>query len=143
MKTTCSCKTPADCKFAAVRTGPPFLFDVCRGAVLSPAERDVYVAAWQRQQTAAADRPAVPELPPLLDRVWTFTKAIARHTRGGFRKRTKTRISELLEICENCPADRYTGTHCAECGCCVGAATDAWLNKLAWESERCPLDYWE
>lgn len=81
-------------------------------------------------------------LPPPLTRAWNFSKAIARHTLNGFRKRRKHEIERLLEICENCPDGQFTGQHCAACGCCLGAAEKEFFNKLAWESEHCPLNHW-
>jgi len=92
-------------------------------------------AAAQNQETSSPQ----PELPPLTTRVWNFAKAVTKHAANGFKRRKQSEIAKLVSICEGCPF--FDKTHCTKCGCdCTGK--NEFLNKLAWESEKCPDGRW-
>jgi hypothetical protein len=77
--------------------------------------------------------------PSLLQQVTTFAVALADHVRDGLAKCHTEQIDHRLAICRDCP--EFTGVHCGKCGCaCSGRST--FFNKLAWQSEKCPLGHW-
>jgi len=106
-------------------------------------------------------RPAEPVAPPPRPpgRLVRFVYALIRHAVNLFRWRTPWEIAELHTICKACPFYqpspeptppawwqrllRITPTEgwCQKCGCGCGSIA-AWLNKLAWRSEKCPEGKW-
>ena len=48
-------------------------------------------------------------------------------------------ILQRLEICKAC--SEFTGRSCKECGCNCGDKKK-FMNKLAYPTEKCPLDKW-
>ena len=96
---------------------------ICLGeAGLSLQKTNAYRRLWGLPPLDALGEPVaptsvgvVPELPPLLERVWTFGAALAKHACNGFRRRTKEQISEILEShCRQC--EFFAGQHCTRCG---------------------------
>ena len=92
----------------------------------------------------AAENPTIEKLPdtlpPLFIRGLNFAGAMARHAASGFKRCSKTQISERLAICQACP--HLVDNHCQLCGCaCI--ETNQLMNKLALESEKCPLGKWK
>lgn len=83
------------------------------------------------------DTAAAPQLPPFRTRVMNFMHALAGHVRNGFTTVSPEVLEQRLETCASC--QHFTGQHCAKCGCNCGNR-NPFLNKLAWESEHCPLD---
>lgn len=78
-------------------------------------------------------------LPPLSQRVLHFMRSLKDHARQGLEQCSQDEIDARLAICQECPS--FTGTHCQECGCaCSGRSK--FFNKLAWKSEKCPLEKW-
>lgn len=84
--------------------------------------------------------------PPLLERVWNFTKALTQHTLNGMPAATEEEIQSRLAICKNCPLfKKYTEdsgvcTH-ESCGCNI-SDMQKFLNKLAWKDQKCPIEKW-
>lgn len=79
--------------------------------------------------------------PSLFQRAATFARAAYRHATNGFAKCDEQTIFRRLEVCQSCPAGKFNGTHCTECGCACNGDS-AFMNKLAWMSESCPLGHW-
>jgi hypothetical protein len=77
--------------------------------------------------------------PSVFQKAVTFTRALAVHAWTGMAKCSEAEIEARLKICKDCPA--FTGTHCRECGCSC-SSNQRFFNKLAWQTERCPLDHW-
>lgn len=75
----------------------------------------------------------------LIERVQTFTRALADHARDGLAKCDQQEIAHRLAICEKCPS--FVASHCQECGCRC-SSRQVFFNKLAWRSEACPLGHW-
>lgn len=80
------------------------------------------------------------EMPSLIVRGINLTVAAWRHAMNGFKCRSEPEIERLLEVCRGCP--EFTGRWCQKCGCNCGG-NETFLNKLAWQSERCPLGKWQ
>jgi hypothetical protein len=79
------------------------------------------------------------ELPPIWIRGLNFAIAMANYAAIGFVRCTQEKIDGRLAICQDC--SDFTGDHCSRCGCaCV--ESNRLLNKLALESEHCPLGKW-
>ena len=80
--------------------------------------------------------------PSSTKKAFNFIKALARHAGDGFKKRTKEQIEVILEThCNKC---RYfNGVACTheKCGCNVNRE-EQFFNKIAWASEKCPIDKW-
>ena len=104
------------------------------------AAAEEFVAAPPAEVRPAA-QPAVAEAdtPLLAGQAWRFVKALTRHAADGLRKCTQEEVNHRLSICQLCPA--FTGDRCRECGCRCNERK-AFLNKLAWRSEGCPLGKW-
>jgi hypothetical protein len=80
-----------------------------------------------------------PELPSVFIRGWNFASAMARYAASGFKRSSVDLLETRLAQCQACP--ELENDHCKLCGCaCV--AENILLNKLALESEKCPLGKW-
>ena len=76
---------------------------------------------------------------PLWVRGWNFATAMARHATNGFKRSSPELLETRLAQCQACP--ELENDHCKLCGCaCV--AENRFLNKIALESEKCPLGKW-
>lgn len=79
-------------------------------------------------------------LPPLVERIATFAKAVVSHGRSGFRKSDDELYQERLAICTACPyfggetGGTYFSIACRKCGC-SGI-------KLKWAGTKCPDGLW-
>ena len=84
--------------------------------------------------------------PSPLQKIVNFIPAITIHTVDGFKEVTQEEIDRRFKICQECPLYKKLGedsgicTH-RSCGCNVGQEKK-FLNKLAWASERCPINKW-
>lgn len=75
-----------------------------------------------------------------------FGKSLMIHLLFGLRKCSEEQILERHNICRICrefrPNPRIKGAgECNICQCNITAERE-FLNKLAWKSEKCPLDKW-
>jgi hypothetical protein len=76
-----------------------------------------------------------------------FTMAHARWLAAGMPVRDEARVEAIYT--NHCvPCDHFKVTNeakklgkCKLCGCNCGA-TNKWLNKLRWSTEKCPAGYW-
>lgn len=89
------------------------------------------------ESTEQSVEPAV--FPSLTRRVVTFVSALTHHVHDGMTRCAEFEIEERLAVCHCCPS--FTGAHCRECGCACNS-TAMFFNKLAWKSEKCPLEKW-
>lgn len=142
----CIMSRPRDCTFNCDHCG-----------LVRAVPCGVKIACGCKSASTAAS-PAAEVLPPR-GRLVRFAFALIRHTVNFWRWRTPWEIAELHAICRGCefylPAKepkpptwwqrllRITPTEgwCKKCGCGCGSAA-AWLNKLAWRSEKCPEGKW-
>jgi hypothetical protein len=97
--------------------------------------REDYRALWDKQ---AAQSTAAPSL---ARRIANFSKAAIGHAVRGLPTADQATIDARLEICKACP--RFDGSICrhAKCGCGISRER-AFLNKLAWADQSCPLGKW-
>jgi len=81
------------------------------------------------------------EPPPIWIRGMNFAKAMARWGASGCKMVTTKEIGKRLAICQSC--DLLVNNICthAECGCNCNDKNHV-MNKLALESEKCPLKKW-
>lgn len=68
-----------------------------------------------------------------------FAKAMTRAALKGFARCTQETIDERLAICQQCP--QFKDEHCSLCGCACNE-NNRLLNKLALETEKCPIGKW-
>ena len=79
-----------------------------------------------------------------------FLKSYTKWVLAGKPLRSDKYIFELYDICKNCPSNAFIqfkeneGT-CDECDCRIKriSASEDDLNKLAWPTEKCPLNHWK
>lgn len=88
-------------------------------------------------------------MPNILQKVFNFTVAYAEWVKAGKPLRTDERVSELFQICSNCPTQKYIRKsehhgECDECGCRIinRSPQETILNKLAWPTTGCPDGHW-
>jgi len=67
------------------------------------------------------------------EEVKTFTKAVVKYAKNGFKKVSIEEYKARIDVCNGC--DKHDNGKCKECGCTI--AKKAW-----WESEDCPLKKW-
>ena len=113
------------------------------------AEEMARLKAKQRDQCATTEvQIVVPEAsqqtdatsaPPIWIRGWNFATAMLRHGKNGLKMCSQEKIDRRLAICQACP--KLSNNHCSLCGCACNAQNHL-LNKLALETEKCPLNKW-
>lgn len=75
----------------------------------------------------------------LIVRLAHFANSLSAHIHDGMKKCTQEEILARLKICESCAS--FQNERCMECHC--NCKVDrVFLNKLAWRSEKCPLNKW-
>lgn len=87
------------------------------------------------------------ELPSLITQAQNFYNSHRKWVAAGKPTRSPEEISRLYSICEDCPAKRFLRVaqdigRCKECGCWL-KRQGAEYNKLAYETEGCPLGYFD
>lgn len=90
---------------------------------------------------------SAPSLPPLRERLKTFTVAALGHVLAGAPTCTDEQIAERLRICRACekfaPApDNPRIGHCTICGCPASDLLSRYVSKIAWADQACPLGKW-
>ena len=72
-----------------------------------------------------------------------YTRALSRWIKAGRPVRTE---SEIIDIFRNdcCPCMDYDerSSSCKHCGCRVNESIIALINKIAMQTEHCPLEKW-
>jgi hypothetical protein len=77
--------------------------------------------------------------PSLFRKAVNFAKSAARHAMAGGPRCTESQISERYAICEGC--EFFKAGACVKCGCPV-VREQAYISKLAWAGESCPVGKW-
>jgi hypothetical protein len=77
--------------------------------------------------------------PSLLQKGLNFAAAAAKHMASGAKTVSDQVRASRLALCLAC--EHYVDKKCAKCGC--GIRDEAgMIDKLSWESERCPVGKW-
>jgi hypothetical protein len=87
-------------------------------------------------------------MPSLVRRIKNFSVAAITHFLNGSPTCTDNQILERFEICKKCEFFRPRKLNPAvgkcshiKCGCST-KALKAYLNKLAWADQECPIQKW-
>lgn len=80
--------------------------------------------------------------PDVLQMAVNFSGALKRHALNGRKVRSEEEIRAIYAICSACPLLQDGRCNHEKCGCNVSPDPTRWLNKLAWQSEHCPIDQW-
>lgn len=76
-----------------------------------------------------------------MSRLIRFLKALFLHSFRGFPKSSISTINYRFAICNNCEYYDNVNKQCLQCGCNI-SNEQIFLNKLAWNDQKCPLDKW-
>lgn len=68
-----------------------------------------------------------------------FLRAWTLHLLRGSPATPEHARAARLAICQTCP--EYDGRKCKKCGCGI-KTTKAWLDKLGWADQSCPIGKW-
>ena len=72
-----------------------------------------------------------------------YTRALSRWIKAGRPVRSEMEIIHLMDtFCKLCKDYNSPAGTCNHCGCHVNVSTIAPLNKIAMETEHCPLGKW-
>jgi len=81
--------------------------------------------------------------PGITQKVVRYTRALSRWIKAGRPVREKSEIVMIFEThCEPCEAFDERSASCNHCGCRVNTSHIAPLNKIAMQTEQCPLEKW-
>ena len=73
---------------------------------------------------------------------YRYTRALSRWIKAGRPVRSEEEIERIFEtFCKPCEA--YEEGRCRHCGCYVNLRKTATQNKIAMETEECPLQKWD
>ncbi|MCL2119792.1 MAG: hypothetical protein FWH27_15355 [Planctomycetaceae bacterium] len=76
-------------------------------------------------------------------KVIRYTRALSRWIKAGRPVRTETAIIDIFRNdCYPCVSYDKRTLSCRQCGCHVNELTIAPLNKIAMQTEHCPLEKW-
>lgn len=80
--------------------------------------------------------------PGLVRQAVHYTIALGKWVIHGMPTRPIAEIERILAVCQAC--DRYNSAtqRCRYCGCKANDAGQAWVNKIAMATEKCPLRKW-
>lgn len=95
---------------------------------------------WTVDETHPAyPRRRVPQPPTLLQKAANFAAAAASHVAAGMPQASQEQIDARFAICQTC--DLFDGRACTKCGCPI-VREKAYISKLSWAGERCPVGKW-
>jgi len=85
-----------------------------------------------------------PTQPPgITQKVIRYTRALSRWIKAGRPVREGNEIAVIFETyCQTCEAFDEKSASCNHCGCRVNTSQIAPLNKIAMQTEHCPLEKW-
>jgi hypothetical protein len=73
--------------------------------------------------------------------VVNFGAAVVQHVASGMKRATDEERSRRLSLCLTCEHYSPVAKACKKCGC--GVKTEAaFLDKLGWAEQRCPVGKW-
>lgn len=122
----------------------------CAFTYTGEREGDKFLHRCERCQAVRASKYENPALlkaecgaaPSIIQRVANFAGAAVTHVRTG-RKRVADEVREhRLATCQACPLLVDGVCSHPNCGCPIRNGR-AWIDKLSWESSRCPLAKWK
>lgn len=135
------------CKFILVKeypnnTGFEYRCEVCNRKLTTLIKKDYLLECYA---ALSIDKVG----PTNLQKAKNFVIATTKHVVDGGRRRSTEEIERIYDICKTCPLfvatneDKSAG-YCShkDCGCNLAGSNDKFLNKIAWESESCPLHKW-
>ena len=77
--------------------------------------------------------------PSLVRRLKSYAGAVARWMAAGSPTRDQAEVDRIyLDVCLPCP--QFRDGRCAKCGCALNRDPNGLKNKIAMETEHCPLD---
>lgn len=121
MVNPCECIGPGYCsRHKIIKTEK--LYQKCK-------EEEKYRKLWDEQAGSCGAK----QFPSLIERMRTFSVALAKHIENGFKRVTKLVYNKRMEICDGCPSN--IKGKCIECGCFLHIKAD-------WATEDCPLGKW-
>ena len=77
----------------------------------------------------------------ILKKIKNFAISLFKHTKNGMPKATQFTIDTRHIICLSCSSYNKEDKECSECGCSLSRKKE-FMNKLAWQDQRCPLGKW-
>lgn len=81
--------------------------------------------------------------PDYFGQAYRYTRALSRWIKAGRPIRDKKEIKNIFENqCQECEAFDAKHFTCVHCGCRVNLSLTAPLNKIAMQTEACPLGKW-
>jgi hypothetical protein len=87
----------------------------------------------------AYPRPKPGDGPSLLQKAKNFATSAAAHVAAGMPRCTQEQIDARFAVCQTC--EHFDGKACRQCGCPV-VRERAFVSKLAWAGEKCPVGKW-
>jgi hypothetical protein len=102
------------------------------------ADRAAALEAFRKKTAEMAATPQ-PVPPPFLERVGNFATSAARHVAAGAPRCTDEEVAARHAICAGC--EYFDGKSCTKCGCPVSRER-AYISKLSWAGESCPVGKW-
>jgi len=95
----------------------------------------------ERYEAIRAARAAAPApiMPSILQRAGNFATSAVRHVAAGAPRCTDEEVAARHDICTRC---EYFANHaCTKCGCPLSRER-AYVSKLSWAGESCPVGKW-
>ena len=80
-------------------------------------------------------------MPPFRVRILNFFKAFVAHVGNDMQIVSQEEMERRLSICETNECGHFQGDRCGQCGCAVNGE-NVFLNKLQWQSNKCPDGRW-
>lgn len=77
----------------------------------------------------------------MFKKILNFTKSFTNHIKNGSPKSSQKVINARYSICLGCSSFDKENDECSVCGCNVNNQK-IFMNKLAWEDSKCPLNKW-
>ena len=81
--------------------------------------------------------------PGIVQLAYRYTRALSRWIKAGRPVRQESEIVFIYrEHCRPCEVFDETSSTCHHCGCRVNESVIAPVNKIAMQTEHCPIDKW-
>jgi len=119
------------------------------GMELSIAHEDAldatYIKCKNQLTQGELRRKLLNELPNIYILYGRFARACVNHIKNGAKLRSNNEIENIFNLhCKHCiPFYNASTGRCLKCGCNVNNKSGySALNKIAWESEHCPINKW-
>lgn len=79
----------------------------------------------------------------ILNRAYRYSRALARWIKAGRPVRGENEIKAIFMcLCRKCERFDPDEKRCCECGCSVAEDGSPMMNKIAMQTENCPLGKW-